>query len=99
MDIFFIVIFLSLIAISIGIIVFTLYSIAKRQDERQDYIKTKAMANTFGVIIGFLIFEIGLDIYSIITENESNGMNPYLTLFTFCMVYLMSLLFYSRKHA
>ena len=99
MDIVFIVIFLSLIAISIGIIVFTLYSIAKRQDERQDYIKTKAMANTFGVVIGFLIFEIGLDIYSTMTENESNGMNPYLTLFTFCMVYLMSLLFYSRKHA
>ena len=99
MDIVFIVIFLSLIAISIGIIVFTLYSIAKRQDERQDYIKTKAMANTFGVVIGFLIFEIGLDIYSTMTENESNGMNSYLTLFTFCMVYLISLILYSRKHA
>ena len=98
MDIF-IVFFLSVIVLSVGIIAFTLYSIGKRQDERQDYIKTKAMANTFGVVIGFLIFEIGLDIYSTMTENESNGMNPYLTLFTFCMVYLISLILYSRKHA
>ena len=100
MDIVFIVIFLSLIAISIGIIVFTLYSIAKRQDERQDYIKTKAMAYTFSVVLGMLVLEIGEDIYSIITKNESSDpTDPYIRLFVICLMYFGTLLFYSRKHA
>ena len=72
MDIF-VVIFLSLIVVSIGIIIFTLFSIAKRQDERQDYIKSKAMSYTFSVVIGLLIIEIGLDIFQSITEKGNNG--------------------------
>lgn len=98
MDIF-IVIFLSLIVVSIGIIIFTLFSIAKRQDERQDYIKSKAMSYTFSVVIGLLIIEIGLDIFQSITETSNNGMNPYVFLLAICIVYLMSLLFFSRKYA
>ena len=98
MDIF-VVIFLSLIVVSIGIIIFTLFSIAKRQDERQDYIKSKAMSYTFSVVIGLLIIEIGLDIFRSITETSNNGMSPYVFLFTICIVYLMSLLFFSRKYA
>ena len=98
MDIF-VVIFLSLIVVSIGIIIFTLFSIAKRQDERQDYIKSKAMSYTFSVVIGLLIIEIGLDIFQSITETSNNGMSPYVFLFTICIVYLMSLLFFSRKYA
>lgn len=99
MDIF-VVIFLSLIVLSIGIIIFTLYSMTKRQDERQDFIKSKAMTYTFSVVIGLLVIEIGVDVYGSFTEHESNlGINPYIFLFTICIVYLVSLLFYSRKHA
>ena len=94
-----IVIFLSLTVLFIGLIVFTLYSMAKRQDERQDYIKMKAMSNTFSVVVGFFIIEIGRDIYNILNENVRHEMDPYVTLFVFCLVYFVSLLFYSRKHA
>ncbi|MFJ7953635.1 hypothetical protein ACIQZG_19205 [Lysinibacillus sp. NPDC096418] len=95
-----VVIFLSLIAVSIGIIIFTLYSIAKRQDERQDYIKSKAMSYTFSVIIGLLVIEVGVDIYRSSTEQSINlGMSSYVLLFTICIVYLASLLFFSRKYA
>ncbi|MEK4229239.1 hypothetical protein [Solibacillus sp. FSL H8-0538] len=94
------VIFLSLIAVSIGIIIYTLYSIAKRQDERQNFIKSKAMSYTFGVVIGLLIIEIGLDIYHITTQQSINAsVDPYVLLFTACIIYLASLLYYSRKYA
>ena len=96
------VIFLSISLIFIGFIISTLYSMAKRQDERQDYIKTKAMANTFGIVLGMLILEIIEDIYRIITENESyfrDPVDPYVRLLVICIIYFVSLLFYSRKHA
>ncbi|MFE3573788.1 hypothetical protein [Lysinibacillus sp. NPDC059133] len=96
----FIIIFLCLIVVSMSIIISTLYSIAKRQDERQDYIKSKAMTYTFSVVIGFLVIEIILDIYRSMTGQAINlGMSPYIFLFTICIVYLVSLLFFSRKYA
>ena len=94
------VIFLIVSFIFIGLIVLTFYSMAKRKDERQDYIKTKAMAYTFSVVLGMLIFEIVKDIYSIITKNESSDpSDPYIRLFVICLMYFGTLLFYSRKHA
>lgn len=96
------VIFLSISLIFIGLIVSTLYSMAKRKDERQDYIKTKAMANTFAIVLGMLILEIVEDIYRIITENESyfrDPVDPYVRLLVICIIYFVSLIFYSRKYA
>ena len=94
------VIFLIVNFIFIGLIVLTFYSMAKRKDERQDYIKTKAMAYTFSVVLGMLIFEIVKDIYSIITKNEpSDPTDPYVRLFVICLMYFGTLLFYSKKHA
>ena len=94
------VIFLIVSFIFSGLIVLTFYSMAKRKDERQDYIKTKAMAYTFSVVLGMLVLEIGEDIYSIITKHEpSDPTDPYIRLFVICLMYFGTLLFYSRKHA
>ena len=93
------VIFLIVSLIFIGLIVLTFYSMAKRKDERQDYIKTKAMAYTFSVVLGMLVLEIGKDIYSIIKNVPSDPTDPYIRLFVICLMYFGTLLFYSRKHA
>ena len=94
------VIFLSVSFIFIGLIVLTFYSMAKRKDERQNYIKTKAMAYTFSIVLGMLVLEIVEDIYSILTKSEhSDPIDPYVRLFVICLMYFGTLLFYSRKHA
>lgn len=84
--------------LTVTLIVFFLYSLSKQGDERKNHIKQKAMSQTFAVIVGVLIIEIGVSVYASMTNNSgTNGLNPFTFLVTITIVYFVTLLINKKR--
>lgn len=91
--------FLGFLAICLILIIITLVSLTRLGDERKKFIKMKAQSYTFIVIIGYLIIEIGENIYKTIWGNGSYAqISPFSLLVTISGVYLISLFFSKKKY-
>ena len=91
--------FLIALILCIFLIVMTLASLPKLGDERTIYIKMKAQAYTFTIVIGIVLLEIIEFIYlTTWTDSSYKGMNPFSFLVTISVIYLISLLLSKKKH-
>lgn len=89
----------SILGISAILIIVTLVSLPQLGDERKDFIKMKAQSFTFAIIIGYALIELFKKIYINIWKNGSyEGINPIIFLITTSIIYLISLLFFRKKH-
>ncbi|MGX9933638.1 hypothetical protein ACW0KB_20835 [Virgibacillus salarius] len=94
-----VIIFLGLNVLILLIIGTLLYQLAKKGDERKEYIKTKTMADTFLITIGVLFLDIVFSIYNVIVnDGEVITNNPFIFLFIIAIVFLICLLFNKRKY-
>ena len=81
---------LTLIGLDISMIV----SLFRTGDERRQLIVWKASAFTLLVVVGTLV----IDIVESIVKVEAMLINPFVKLSVTAMVYLLTLLYYKRKH-
>lgn len=94
-----IIIFYILLAIFVLAIVFTLISLPQLGDERKNLIKMKAQSSTFAVIIVYVLLEFLENIYrGYWGKGAYEGINPLNFLIVFSIMYLISLLFFKKKH-
>lgn len=99
MDGIILILFSSLLGISFLLIIVTLLSLLQLGDERKDMIKMKAQSSTFTVIIAYALIEFGGNVYRTVWGGGSyEGINPFIFLVTFSLMYLMSLLFFKKKY-
>jgi len=85
--------FIAVLALLLGLIVFMLVSLNRRGDERSRLIKTKAMSATFIWTVLLLILETVRTMASQDAET-----NPLVLLMAVSFVYLVALLAYKRKY-
>lgn len=81
---------LALIALDVSMIV----SLLKTGDERRQLIVWKASAFTLLVVVGTLV----VDIVESIIKVEAMQINPFIKLSVTAMVYLLTLLYYKKRH-
>lgn len=81
---------LTLIVLDISMIV----SLFKTGDERRRLIVWKASTFTLLVVVGGLV----IDIVKSLVRSEAMLINPFIKLSVTAMVYLLTLLYYKRKH-
>lgn len=76
-----------------------LISLAKQGDERKNFIKSKAMSQSFIIVVGVLIIKIGESLYTGFVKGEKiEGMNPFTFLFIISIVFFVSLLINKKKY-
>lgn len=92
--------FIIFLLVSIAVIGIMLLSLAKQGDERRDMIVRKASAKTFAVIVVYICFFVVKNIYLIVsgTDVSPKGMNPFVTLVTISLVYMIELFYHKRKY-
>ena len=81
---------LVLIILDISMIV----SLLRTGDERRQLIVWKASTSTLLVVVGGLV----IDIVESLVRSEAMLINPFIKLSVTAMVYLLTLLYYKRKH-
>lgn len=92
--------FLGILFICLMLICATLITLPKMGDERKNLIKMKAQSYAFTVIIGYILIEIGMNIYRTTMGNGAyKGINPFILLVTISLVYLISLFFTKKKYS
>lgn len=98
MDWFFIIfsgIILCLL-ITIGLLIL---SLSKQGDERNSFIKSKSMSQTFLIMVGFLIIKIGESLYvTFVSGGKVDGINPFIILAVISVVFLISLILNKKKY-
>lgn len=84
--------------ISTIIIMFT--SLAKQGDERRKMIVEKASAQTFAVIVLYLLFCVAQNTYKVVsgTDTTPKGMNPFVTLTVIAVIYMFELIYHKKKY-
>ncbi|WP_313427968.1 hypothetical protein [Siminovitchia terrae] len=88
----------GILLLTVTLITFLLYSLSKQGDERKNYIKQKAMSQTFAVIVGLLIIEVSVSVYASMTNSlGTNGLNPFTFLVTISIVYFVALLINKKR--
>ena len=76
-----------------------LLSLAKQGDERKNFIQSKAMSQSFIIVVGVLIIEIGDALYTGFIKGEKmEGVNPFTLLFVISIVFFVSLLINKKKY-
>lgn len=86
--------------IVIALIISTLYNLAPLGDERRKAIQQEAGAFSFSVVVIFMLIEIAFMFYkNSITMDNYDGMNPFITLIIFSLIYLLSLWKTKRKYS
>lgn len=76
-----------------------LISLAKQGDERKNFIQSKAMAQSFLVVVGVLVIYIGGTLYKTFTNNGAiKGLNPFIFLFVISIVFFVALLINKKKY-
>ena len=81
---------LALITLDISMII----SLLRTGDERRQLIVWKASAFTLLVVVGTLV----IDIVESIIKVEAMQINPFIKLSVTAMVYLLTLLYYKKRH-
>ena len=69
-------------------------SLLRTGDERRQLIVWKASTSTLLVVVGGLV----IDIVESLVRGEAMLINPFIKLSVTAMVYLLTLLYYKRKH-
>lgn len=94
-----IVVFVVVIGISVILVGLTLRSLAKLGDERKELIKMKAQSSAFAGVIGWMVIEIGRNIYVTTWTNwDYAGLNPFIVLIVISALYSYFLLFFKKKY-
>ncbi|MEK4198054.1 hypothetical protein [Cytobacillus sp. FSL K6-0265] len=94
-----VIIFFSLLALSLLLIFYTISTLPQLGDERKKLIKMKAQSYSFAVVIVGLVIEMGEKVYSVFWgSNTYEGISPFSFLLSICIIYLITLLFYKRKY-
>lgn len=76
-----------------------LISLAKQGDERKNFIKSKAISQTFLIMVGVLVIEIGKSLYTgFVKGAKIEGLSPFILLFVLSIVFLASLLINKKKY-
>lgn len=88
--IIFAIFLLTLIALDISMII----SLLRTGDERRQLIVWKASTSTLLVVVAGLV----IDIVESLVRGEAMLINPFIKLSVTAMVYLLTLLYYKRKH-
>ena len=83
---------LAIFVLCCALIVWVLAHLARQGDERRKMIVGKACANTFLVMVVYLIACVVVDMVG-----PARGMNAFLMLCVLCLVFLAQLLHYKRK--
>ena len=81
---------LALITLDVSMIV----SLLRTGDERRQLIVWKASTSTLLVVVGSLV----IDIVESIIKVEAVQINPFIKLSVTAMVYLLTLLYYKKRH-
>lgn len=90
-------VFLMLIT---ALIIITLYQLLPLGDERKKTIQLEAGAYSFGVVIVYLLIEIGAMTYTNLSTPEVyKRSNPFITLIVFSIIYLITLWRTKRKYS
>ncbi|WP_353947982.1 hypothetical protein ABNN70_12595 [Sporolactobacillus sp. Y61] len=85
--------FLGCFVISLICIITLLFSLAKQGDERKQYIKSKAIQQTFVITVGILVIDI---ISSLVTDDHT--INPFIFLTVISVVFLIALLLNKKRY-
>lgn len=94
-----VIVFLSVLAICILLIVMTLASLPQLGDERKNFIKMKAQSYTFVVVIFYLLIKVIESIYvTYWTDDSFKGMNPLILLIVISIIYLVTLLYTKKRY-
>ena len=83
---------LAIFVLCCALIVWVLAQLARQGDERRKMIVGKACANTFLVMVVYLIACVVVDMVG-----PARGMDAFLMLCVLCLVFLPQLLHYKRK--
>ncbi len=87
------IIFLVILILCLIAIVAMLFSLAKQGDERRKIIVGKSCANTFLVMVAYLLISV---IETMISH--SGGINPITMLSVLSIIYLIELLYHKKKY-
>ena len=93
--------FLALVAVFavlIALVLIVLILLLKQGDERYEYIKTKAIVNSFMGTIGFLVAKLCYGIYQSGMQTANANRANLSLLITIAIIFLTSLLLEKRKH-
>lgn len=91
-------IFLGVIIICLGTIVFMLITMIKQGDERNEMIISKACKNTLFAMFGYLIACIVERLIYTFDGAEIQGVNPLWQLTILAIFYLIQLFYYKKKY-
>ncbi|HIW21769.1 MAG TPA: hypothetical protein H9887_07110 [Candidatus Dorea intestinavium] len=94
-----IIMMLVFFAAILALIIYTLYSISRKEDERGEYIRRKAMANTFGVIFVYMIYSM-VEMFikgGLGAKSKAGWVNPLNFLIVFSILFLIELLWYRHQ--
>lgn len=86
--------------ICVATIIFMFVTLAKQGDERRDMIVGKARTKTFVIFALYVAFDVVRDMYKILsgTDLSPEGMNPFVTLVTISLTYIVALIYYKKKY-
>lgn len=94
-----VIVFLTIFAICVALIVITLASLPQLGDERKNLIKMKAQSYSFAIVVILLIIEMVESVYLTAWGKSSyDGMSPFSFLMAISVVYLVTLLNYKKKY-
>ncbi len=93
----FFVVYWILVLLIIALVATLLVSLAKKGDERKNHIKTKAMANTFIVLVVLLLLDVAWTMLQMII-GQAGSPYPFVYLFVVSLVFLISLIINKKKY-
>ncbi|NLB89354.1 MAG: hypothetical protein GX790_09075 [Syntrophomonadaceae bacterium] len=94
-----VIVFFSILAICLLLIIITLASLPQLGDERRNFIKMKAQSYTFGVVIVYMLIRVAESIYvTYWTDNSFEGIDPLIFLVVISIIYLTALLFTKKRY-
>jgi hypothetical protein len=90
------VVYWCLVLLMIVLVANLLIPLAKKGDERKAHIKTKAMANTFLILVGILLLNVIWTMYRMII-GQAGSPYPFVYLFVVSLIFLISLIINKKK--
>lgn len=84
----------------ISVIISMFVSLAKQGDERRQMIVGKASTKTFAIIVVYVAFCVGEDIYKVLSgiDLSPKGMNPFIMLTIMAFIYAIELIYHKKKY-
>lgn len=90
--------FVAVLVLLVLLIVVFLFFLSKQGDERFEHVKTKAMANSFGVTAGALVVKLCYAILNSSAQPMNGTLSNLSWLITIAIIFLISLVWQKRKY-